>query len=180
MRSLLPEGSFKRMVENAIAQIRASSTEKADRRTHRTMSAEDRAGIVRTAVQAELETARTAAVAPCSIREQTAEIDDALEGVLSAMEKAFGRATIEEVVEGMCSMAIETSLAKLGDLLTPANYIAQLHFNEVLDITIERAHDRLMKFQASRLKKSATSVNSLQPDWVARRRRPPGQSQHKR
>jgi hypothetical protein len=58
-------------------------------------------------------------------------------------------------------------LAKLGDLLTPENYIDELHFNEVLDQTIARAHGRLMKYQASRARKSAANVNSLQPGWVA-------------
>jgi hypothetical protein len=110
--------------------------------------------------------------APCSIREQPAKMQGALEEVLAAMEMAFGRETAEEIVEGMCSRATETSLAKLDVLLTPENYIAELRFNEVLDLKIERAHDRLMKFQASRAKKAAANVNSLQPDWVARGRSP--------
>jgi hypothetical protein len=120
--------------------------------------------------ESETEKAKVVNEAPCSIREQTTKMCDTLEKMFATMETAFGRATVEEIVEGMCSRATEKSLAKLGKLLTPENYIAELRFNEVLDSTIERAHDRLLKYQASRATKSTANVKSLQPDWVARKR----------
>jgi hypothetical protein len=165
MSNALPEGLFRNAAQNAIAKIRASSTEQANRRTPRTMSAEDRAGIVRTAVQAELETDGKASVsgAPRSTSEQ-------VEKLQAAAEMAFGHATLKEIDEEICKRGNERALAKLGELLTPQNYIAELRFNEVLDSTIERAHDRLMKYQASRATKSAANVKSLQSDWVARKR----------
>jgi hypothetical protein len=168
MRNALQEGPFKRMVENAIAEITASSTARTNRRTSHTMSVHDRAAIVEKAVKTER--ARAVNEAPSSSREQNEKMSDALEKVMAAMEAAFGRATIEEVVEGMSSHAIETSLAKLGDLLTPESYIAELRFNEALDLTIERAHARLTKFQAARARKAPANVNSLQPGWAAHRR----------
>jgi hypothetical protein len=167
----LPEGPLKRMFENAIAEIKASGTAKTNRKASHTTSVEDRARIVRKVVQIEMETekARAAKEAPRPIREQIKMMLDAFENALAAMEMGFGPAIVEEALEEMCCRATEHSLAKLGDLLTPENYIDELHFNEVLDQTIERAHDRLMKYQASRARRSAANVNSLQPGWVARK-----------
>jgi hypothetical protein len=172
MRDALPECLFKRMVENAIAEIKACSTAKANQKRNHKITVEDRAAIVRKVVQTEIETEKARAVneAPRSIREENKMMLGAFEKVLDAMEMGFGRATVEEIVEGMCRNVTELSLTELGHLLTPENYIDELHFNEVLDQTIEHAHDRLMKYQASRARKTAVNVNSLQPGWVARKR----------
>jgi hypothetical protein len=171
MTSALPEGPFKRMFENAVAAIKTSGTAKTNRKASHTTSVEDRARVVRKLVQTEIETekARSANEEPRTIQEQDKTMLDAFEKLLAAMEKGIGRASVEEIVEGIGCRATEHSLAKFGDLLTPENYIDELRFNELLDQTIEHAHDRLMKYQASRAKKSAANVNSLQPGWVARK-----------
>ncbi len=83
---------------------------------------------------------------------------------------AFGRGFVEEMETKLRNEDIEQALAKFGELLTPDHYAAELQFVERLDATIERAHARLMKYQAERLKRSATKFASLQPDWAARRR----------
>jgi hypothetical protein len=61
-------------------------------------------------------------------------------------------------------------LARFGDLLTPEFYVSELRFAELLDLTIARAHNRLMKYQAARAKKTAADIVSLQPGWAARKR----------
>ena len=61
---------------------------------------------------------------------------------------------------------IEQLLARLGDLLTPERYAAEMQFNELLDRRIEVCHDRLMKYQAARAKKLSENISSLQPYWA--------------
>jgi hypothetical protein len=162
--SALPEGIFKRMVENATAGIKVNNEEK----THRSaMHAEDMKYIVREVAKKEFAT-ENANSELCSIGEQNEKMLDAFIKLMAAFETALDRAVVQDILEKMLCKSTEQSLAKFGDLLTPECYMAELCLIELLDLSIERSYDRLIKLQNSRAKKSRG--NPLQPDWMARRR----------
>jgi hypothetical protein len=104
-----------------------------------------------------------------SRREYEARKSDVVHELISTFEAAFGPGTVKEMLEPLCREDIEQKLPRFGDLLTPERYAAEFQFNELLDITIERSHDRLMKYQAARTKKLSGNISSLQPDWAHKR-----------
>ena len=164
--NVLPDGIFRTIFENAIAKIKAEST------NDNPMSAEDVRDIVREVAKKEFETEKAKAESekPRSIREQNDKMVDALTKIMAGFETALGPAIVEDLLDQIRCKSIELSLARFGDLLTPECYVAELRLNELIDLTIERTHDRLMKLQASRAKKAAANVPSLQPGWAARKR----------
>jgi hypothetical protein len=165
----LPEGPFKRIVENATAAISAKNAEKTSDGARR---ARDMSDIVSEVVKKEFgtENAKAESEKPLSIHEQTGKVLDAFTKLLAAVEPTFGQAVVEDIWEQIYGTSVEHSLAKFGDLLTPECYMAELRLIELIDLTIERTHDRLMKFQASRARKAAANVHSLQPGWAVRHR----------
>jgi hypothetical protein len=98
------------------------------------------------------------------------KIADLFSNMMTSVCAALGGAAVEELMEQIHQDAAEHSLAQLGDLLTPECHSAELRHKELVDLCIERAHDRLMKYRAVRTKRAAANIVSLQPDWAARRR----------
>jgi cystathionine beta-lyase/cystathionine gamma-synthase len=82
----------------------------------------------------------------------------------------MGADVVAEILQTTIDNITEQALAELGDLLTPEHALEEIRFAEVLDLRIERAHDRLMKVQDRRAKKAAVNVVTLQPGWATRKR----------
>jgi hypothetical protein len=162
------DANVKGIVDKAVAEIKEKGLKKLYRGA---MSPEDVAEIVKNNTKIEFESTidqlhRNGAG---SRHEYEARKSDVIHKLISTFEAAFGPGTVKEMLEPLCREDIEQSLAKFGDLLTPERYAAELQFNELLDITIERSHDRLMKYQAARTKKLSGNISSLQPDWARKR-----------
>jgi hypothetical protein len=160
--------NVKGIVDRSVAEIK----EKRSKKTYRgAMSSDDVAEIVKNNTKIEFEAAirQLHRYGPSSRREYEARKSDAADKLIAVFETVFGPGTVKEMLEPICREDIEQSLAKFGDLLTPERYAAELQFNELLDITIERSHDRLMKYQAARNKRLSGNISSLQPDWARKR-----------
>jgi hypothetical protein len=89
---------------------------------------------------------------------------------MAVAESAMGADVVAEILQTTIDNITEQALAELGDLLTPEHALEEIRFAEVLDLRIERAHDRLMKVQDRRAKKAAVNVVTLQPGWATRKR----------
>jgi hypothetical protein len=163
----IPEGLLKRIVENAAVEIKTASTKYGS-----ALNATHQADIVKRVVidEWEREIATDKNEKPGSIREEIDQIYGAFDRTMGAVKTLLGADAVEEMCEKICRNHIEQSFAKLGDLLTPERYIEELRFSESLDLIIERAHDRLMKYQTARAKKGAANISSLQPGWATRKR----------
>jgi hypothetical protein len=98
------------------------------------------------------------------------KIADLFSYMMASVDPAWGAAAVQELMKKFHYDEAELSLAQFGDLLTPECHSAELRYKDLLDLTIERAHGRLTKYQAARAKRAAADIVSLQPDWVARRR----------
>jgi hypothetical protein len=99
------------------------------------------------------------------------KISDVMKNVDGAAKDVFGTPTAEALALGT-HVSNQIMLAMQGDLITPECFIAELRMIEVLDRTIERSHDRLMKMKKASKANPALQkrVSPLIPDWAARRR----------
>jgi hypothetical protein len=162
----IPEGMLKRVVEVALAKIKSDYTN-ANTATRRE-SLEDVVGrIAKREFVAATKMSRDPRLASGKVQKILGVFDNMME----AVEAASGSSALEDLMERIYHDATEHSLARLGSLLTPDCHSAELRHKELLDLSIERAHDRLMKYQAARAKKAAADIVSLQPDWAAARKR---------
>jgi hypothetical protein len=107
---------------------------------------------------------------PHTSRERVERQIKIIQHTFSVMEEAFGPGHTSELLERVGSDMVQQSLAKLGDLLTPEHYAAELRFLDLLQATIERNYNWLMKLQSERAKKAGSTITSPQPDWATRRR----------
>jgi hypothetical protein len=103
-----------------------------------------------------------------SRREKDAMLTEAFAKLEALCEPIFGREICQDVRDLAEKDLMPRKLAEFGELLTPETYAAELRMIELLDRTIERSYDRLMKLQTTRAK--SLRVNPLQPDWIARKR----------
>src|SRR5262249_53133303 len=107
------------------------------------------------------------------IKPKFADLDDIIETVKNSLRKVKEQNGIDSSASRPPRAdAVEQDLAKqreahqfaiLGDLITPECFIQELEFKERLDEAIERALDRLAKYQARRI--SGSTV-----DWRGPRR----------
>jgi hypothetical protein len=107
---------------------------------------------------------------PTSESGRTEKIVSALGNILVTMNNLLGGAVVEEIMTEIQFKSVQMRLAQCGDLLTPECYTAQLRLRALLDETIERNHDRLIKLQVLRAKRAKSTVISLQPRWAMRKR----------
>jgi hypothetical protein len=165
----IPEGILRKVVDSAVSEIREDNDSDAG---NPPMRAEFIAGVVNRIVEREIEAENTEAKCEKrpSSREEIARTKSQFAKLLEALETALGRGFVEELVEKINNDRTEHALARFGDLLTPEFCVSELRFAELLDLTIERAHNRLIKYQAARAKKTASDIVSLQPGWAARKR----------
>ncbi len=156
-------------VDAAVSEIdEINQVEKDDAAKRAKLKARIIKGAVERKIEAEKESAKSNR--PVTDSEQIEVMTGLLAKLAAVLETAFGVGFVEETFERIGRQCIEHELASFGDLLAPDGYISELEFVERLDATIERAHKRLMKYQAERIKKSATKIASLQPGWAARKR----------
>jgi hypothetical protein len=166
------EGYFEEIVENivegAIAEIKREGTAKPNRRAMRSESTAEIVGrMTKAEVEAEIE--RLQGGIPNSFREESARMSGALDKSVAGARALLGADYTRDLLDGVGRAGTEQLLARLGDLLTPERYAADLQFNELLDRTVEACHDRLMKYQAARAKKLSGNISSLQPGWARNR-----------
>jgi hypothetical protein len=159
----IPEGLFKRVVRAALAEIEADCTS-ADGKAQDEFLVPVVSRIVELELAAEKSGARQPAIG------EYEEIADRFSDSLASVDPAWGAAAVQGSMKKIHHDEAEHSLAQLGDLLTPECHSAELRYKDLLDLTIERAHDRLTKYQAARTKRAAANIVSLQPVWAARRR----------
>jgi hypothetical protein len=160
--NLVAEGPFTRALENATAKIKKYKNDN--------LSDEEKTDIIREEAKKEIakDKAEAARNKCSSSREYIKKVYVQNGKLMAALETVFGRDFVEELQHYVNCSSIEASLAEFGDLLTPECYAAELRMVELLDLAIDRSHDRLIKLQKSRAKSSR--INPLQPDWMARRR----------
>jgi hypothetical protein len=125
-------------------------------------------GVVKKELAAEK--SRSQKDAPPTVAGRVEKMWDQLNNMMAAVGAALGADVVAEILRKTVDDVTEQALAELGDLLTPEHALEEIRFTEVLDLRIERAHDRLMKVQDRRAKKAAGNVVTLQPGWAARKR----------
>jgi hypothetical protein len=92
----------------------------------------------------------------------------ACEDLVQAGEEVFGPPSAESLANATNESAL-MMLAMKGELVTPERCIAELHLIAVLDETIERSYDWLMKIKREKEKSAKRDrVSRLIPDWAAR------------
>ena len=162
------EANTNEIVEKAIVEIKEKRLKRSNLGP---MNYEDIVKIVRGITQTQLEASikQLRRNGPLTSRGYETSKSEAVDKFIEVFDVAFGPGTIKKMMEPICREGIEKSLAELGALLTPERYEAELRFNELLDVAIERNHDRLMKYQAARAKRPSGSIRSLQPDWARKR-----------
>jgi hypothetical protein len=153
----IPKGMLKRVVDAALAEIKSGHTDSLEDVVSRIANREF---VAETEISSD----------PTNARGEFKKILDVFNNMMAAVGAVFGSATVEDLMERIHRDATEHSLARFGALLTPESHGAELRHKELLDLSIERAHDRLIKYQAARAKKAAADIVSLQPGWAARKR----------
>jgi hypothetical protein len=153
----IPEGMLKRVVDGAFAEIKSDHTE----------SLED---VVSRIANREFVAETERSNEPRSAGEEFQKILDLFNNMMGAVGVVLGNSAVEDLMVRIHRDATEHSLAGLGSLLTPECHSAELRHKELCDLSIERAHNRLMKYQGERKKKVAADIVSLQPGWAARKR----------
>jgi hypothetical protein len=161
----IPEGMLKRVVDTALAEITADYTNAGAATGVKSLD-----DVISRVVKREFvaETEKSGDQKNCNgTFEKTADLYNKM---IADVEAALGNAAAEELIKQIYCDETEHSLAQLGDLLTPECHGAELRHKELIDLSIERAHDRLKKYQAARAKKAVANIASLQPGWAARKR----------
>ena len=159
----IPDGMLKRVVRAALAEIEADCTSAGGKTQDEFL-----AHVVSRVVELEFAAEKLDGRKPGNGEHE--KIADLFSCMMASVDPALGAAVVQELMKKIHHDAAEHSLAQLGDLLTPECHGAELRYKELLDLSIERAHDRLTKYQAARTKRAAADIVSLQPDWAARRR----------
>jgi hypothetical protein len=121
-------------------------------------------------VKKELKECASQKDAPPTVAKRIEKMLDQFQNMMAVVESTLGSDVVADIFRNVGDNITEQALAELGDLLTPEHALEEIRFAEVLDLRVERAHDRLMKMQDWRAKKAAVNVVTLQPDWVARKR----------
>jgi hypothetical protein len=161
----IPKGMLKRVVDVALAEIKSDYT-KADTATRRE-SLEDVVGRI---ANREFVAETKMSSDPKRASGEFQKVLDVYNNMMEAVEAASGSSALKDLMKRIYHDDTEHSLARLGTLLTPECHSAELRHKELLDLSIERAHNRLMKYQGERKKKVAADIVSLQPGWSACRR----------
>lgn len=163
-----PEGILRTIVDKVFAEIKGDCTKGAN---HRVVSPDTKC-VVEEIVKREFAAfdAEPPRDGARTIGEYIEKTWKAFSNAMSVTETALGAGFLEETLEQMGETFIEQTLARFGDILTPECFIEEFRFGEVLDLRIERAHDRLIRVQAQRAKKAAANIVSMQPGWMNRRR----------
>jgi hypothetical protein len=162
---VIPKGMLKKVVDGALAEIKSDHT-KAETATRRE-SLEDVVGrIANREFVAEIKISSD----PRRANGEFQKILDVFNNMMDAVGDALGNSAVQDLMKRIHRDATARSLAEFGMLLTPECHSDELRHKELLDLSIERAHNRLMKYQAARAKKTAADIVSLQPGWAARKR----------
>jgi hypothetical protein len=161
----IPEGMLKRVVDAALAEIAADYTNAGT-----ATGVESLEDVVSRVVKREFAAETEKSSDQKHFNGEFEKTVDLYNDMIADVEAALDSAAAEELIEQIYCDKTEHSLARLGDLLTPECHSAELRHKELMDLSIERAHDRLKKYQAARAKNAVSNIASLQPGWAARKR----------
>jgi hypothetical protein len=155
------------IAERAIVEIKNNEKTTPNHRGRKESTAEIVGRITKAEIAVEIE--RLQAGIPASFKEEFAKKSAAVDKMVASVKSLYGADSTRDMLAQVSRNGIEMLLARLGDLLTPERYAAEVQFSERLDGTIEVCHDRLMKYQAARTKKVSGNISSLQPGWARKR-----------